>query len=169
MDCDSVQQRLRGVFVRTVAGIDKGNILRCLATNSHAPEEEWRITMQSRLHGVQGARGIEQRFAFLDARRFGLQIERIGAQARRGRGKTNARASRIFEKCQGHAFAAGQFFRGWRWNSWNGLASSVQIVSAPRSAARCSADGEGVPALHSSRPGSIAVRSTDGFGAGLPH
>ena len=43
---ERVEQRLRGMLVRAIAGVDYGNI-QGRATKSAAPEAAWRITMQS--------------------------------------------------------------------------------------------------------------------------
>src|SRR6266849_1873877 len=55
-----------------------------------------------RLHGIQIVRGVQQRLAFLQAGRLGLQIHRVRAQPRSRRPKAQPRARRIFEKRQHH-------------------------------------------------------------------
>ena len=54
---------------------------------------------------VRGADRIEKGFALFHTGRFRLQVHGIGAEASRGSGKTDARASGIFEKSQGDRLA----------------------------------------------------------------
>ena len=65
-------------------------------------------------HGLESADGIEERFAFFQAGRFGLQVHGVGAQAGGGGGKAYAGAGGIFEKGEGDGFATqgGQFLEG---------------------------------------------------------
>ena len=55
----------------------------------------------------------QQRFAFLQARRFGLQVHLVGAQPRGGGGKTDSRARGRLKESQRDGFAAqrGEFLQ----------------------------------------------------------
>src|SRR5260370_36046967 len=59
-----------------------------------------------RLHRVERAHGVEQRFALLQAGRLRLEIHLIRSEPRRGRGEADARARRRLEKCQRDGFPA---------------------------------------------------------------
>ncbi len=107
-----IEQRLRGMLVRAVAGVDhrqgqipRHKIRRARGTMSHHDT--------IRLHRVERADGIEQRFPFFQARRFRLQIHLVRAQPRRRRGEADARARGRLEKRQRHGFPAQrrQFFQ----------------------------------------------------------
>ena len=65
-------------------------------------------------HGFERAYCVQQRFAFLQAGRFGLEIHGVRAEASRGGGEADARAGGIFEEGQRDRLAAqgGQFFQG---------------------------------------------------------
>ena len=108
-----IEQRLRGMLVRAVAGVDHRNI--------QAARDEIRGARRCMthhdavgLHGVERADRVEQRFAFFQAGGFRLQIHRVGAEARGRRGEADARASGRLEESERHGLAAqrGQFFQG---------------------------------------------------------
>ena len=65
------------------------------------------------LHGVQVERGVEKRFAFFQAARFGLQIHGVRAKTRSGGPEAEARPRGILEKRESNGFAAqrGQFLK----------------------------------------------------------
>ena len=102
-----------------VAGIDHGNIEMtrdkvCSARSGVAHNQA------IGLHGVEVERGVEKRFAFFQAARFGLQIHGVRAKTRSSGAEAEARARGILEKRERNGFAAerGQFFE---WMALNGL------------------------------------------------
>lgn len=66
-----------------------------------------------RLHGVERSHGVEQRFALLQARRFGLQVHLVRAQPGSRRGKADSRSGGGLKKSQRHGFSAqrGEFLQ----------------------------------------------------------
>jgi hypothetical protein len=110
-DGEGIEQRLRGMLVHAVPGIEDRHV--------HALGDEGGgagggVTNHEaiRPHGFERADGIDERFALLQARRLGLQGHAIGAQPRRSGGEADPRARGRLEKRQGDGFAAqgGQFF-----------------------------------------------------------
>ncbi len=77
------------------------------------------------LHRVERVHGIEKRFAFFQAGRFGLQVHAVCAEARCGGGETDSRARGRLKECERHTFSAqrGQFFQRMLLNflKWFGL------------------------------------------------
>src|ERR1700682_6409648 len=111
-DRQRVEERLRGVLVRPIARVDhreremaRGQVGRGRGTMSYYDT--------IRLHRIERAHRVEQRFAFLQAGGLGLKIHLIGSEPRRGRGGTDSRARRRLEKCQRDGFSAqrGEFFQ----------------------------------------------------------
>jgi len=111
-DGERVEQALRRVLVRAIAGVDNGNIevagdkIGC--SRGSVPHHQ-----AIRLHRVQRVNGIEQRFAFFDAGGLGLQIHGVRAEPRSRGAETDAGARGIFEESEGHRLAAesGQLFQ----------------------------------------------------------
>ena len=64
-------------------------------------------------HRFERANRVDQRFALLQARRFGLQSHRVRAEARGGGREADARARGSLEERDGDGLAAqrGQFFQ----------------------------------------------------------
>ena len=82
-----IQQPLRRMLVRSIAGVDHRNvqmprdkIRRAGRTMSHH--------QTIRLHRIQVENGVEQRLAFFQAGRFGLQIHRVRAKPRSRRSES---------------------------------------------------------------------------------
>jgi hypothetical protein len=102
---ERVEQSLRGMFVRAVAGVDDRDIevasdeIGC--TGGSMPHDQ-----AIRLHGVERLYGVEKRLAFFHAGRFRLQVHRVGTETRSGGAKADARSSGILEEGQGDRFAA---------------------------------------------------------------
>ena len=86
-DRQGVEQGLRGMLVRAVAGIEHGNF--------EALGDEFRRAGRSvanhdaiGAHGFERANRVDQRFALFQARGFGLQSHGIRAEAGRGGGES---------------------------------------------------------------------------------
>ncbi len=112
-DGERVEQGLRGMFVRAVAGIEHGNI--------HAAGDEiggarCRVANHDSVgaHGFERPDSVNERFAFFHAGGFGLQIHGIRAETRGGSGEADARARGRLEESESDGFAAegGEFFEG---------------------------------------------------------
>ncbi len=111
-DGEGIEQALRGVLVRPVAGVDDGDI-KMARDEIHSARSGVTHDETIRLHGVESVDGVEQGFAFFQAGDFSLEVHGVGAQTRGGRAKADARACGIFEECEGDGLAAegGEFFQ----------------------------------------------------------
>ena len=96
-DGDCVEQGLGRMLVSAVAAVDDHtfDLLRkqidCAALRMAADQHV-------RMHGIQGKRGIEKRFAFLDRTVLDRHVDDVGAEAQRRQLKRCAGARRILEK-----------------------------------------------------------------------
>ena len=109
---ERVEQGLRGMLVRAVAGIENGNFEalgdefrragRCVANDDSIGA-----------HGLERANRVDERFALLQARGFGLQRHGVRAEPGGGGGEADARARGRLEKGDGDGLAAqrGKFFQ----------------------------------------------------------
>src|SRR5258708_5124680 len=111
-DSEGIEQALRGVLVRPVAGVGDGDIERP-RDEIHSARSGVAHDETIRLHGVESVSGVEQGLAFFQAGDFRLEVHGVGAQTRGGRAKADARARGIFEECEGDGLAAegGEFFQ----------------------------------------------------------
>ena len=110
---ESIQQRLRGMFVRAVAGIDDAGIEdarqemrragRAVANDDEIGIERFQI-----------ARGVFQRLAFFERGSFGGEIDDVGGKPLLGKFETDARAGGRFDEKIDDRFAAQgrDFFDG---------------------------------------------------------
>src|ERR1700690_852920 len=107
-----IEQRLCGMLVRSVARIQHGNFQ---ALRDEIRGARCGVAHHDSVgaHRFERAHRIDQRFALLQARRFGLQIHLIGAEARSSCRKADSRARGSFEKSQRYRLAAQrrQFFQ----------------------------------------------------------
>ena len=67
-DGEGIEQRLRGMLVRAVAGIDDAGLRAARARNCAAPARVWRRTMMSAMQRLEIQRGVLERLAFGEAR-----------------------------------------------------------------------------------------------------
>src|ERR1700676_402698 len=102
---ERVQQALRRMLVRSVAGVDHRNIQmpgdKVGSAGSGVAQDQ-----TIRLHGIQRVHGVQQRLAFFQAGRFRLQVHGVRAKSRGGRAKAEARARGVLEKSQGNGLSA---------------------------------------------------------------
>src|SRR5437763_2785540 len=93
------------MFMGAIAGVDDGNVEMAgdeIGGAARGVAHDQAI----RLHGVEGVHGIEQRFAFFEARGLGLKIHGVRAEAGGGRAKADACARGSFEESQGYRLTA---------------------------------------------------------------
>ena len=108
-----VQQPLRRMLVRAVAGVDHGNF-QVTRDKIGGTGRGMAHDKTIRFHGVQIVRGVKKRFAFFQAGGFGLKIHGVCAESRSGGAEAEACARGVFEEGKSDGFAAkrGQFFEG---------------------------------------------------------
>ena len=111
-DGERIEQRLRGMLVRAVAGVQHRNFE---ALGDEFGRAGGSVADHDAVgaHGFERANRIDQRFALFQAGGFRLEGHRIGAEARRGGGEADARARGRLEESDGDRLAAksGQFFQ----------------------------------------------------------
>src|SRR5581483_4621059 len=96
-DSVQIEQRLRWMFVCPVAGINYAG----LKTIGQELRRSCRAVTQNKNVGAQGlevARGVFERFAFLQTRRSCRDIDHVGAQPKRSQLKRGARARARFDE-----------------------------------------------------------------------
>src|SRR5262245_23829789 len=96
-DRQSVEQRLRGVFVRAVAGVDHRRVdylCYLMRRAGRRMADDYRVGR----HRLQIQRGVNERLAFDDARSRSRDVDRVGGQTLRRYLKTRARARGGFEE-----------------------------------------------------------------------
>ena len=108
-----VEESLRRMLVRAVARIQHGNF--------EAPGNELGGARGSvanhdsvRAHGFERPDGVNQRFTFFQARRFGLEVHCVGAEARGSGGKADSCSGGWLEESKGDRLSAkrGEFLEG---------------------------------------------------------
>src|SRR6266850_371821 len=100
-----IEQPLRRMFVRAVACIDHWDV-QMLCYEIRSARGRMPHHQAIRLHRVKRVNGIEQRFAFLKAGRFRLQIHGVRTQSRSRGAKADTRARGVFEERQRHGLTA---------------------------------------------------------------
>ncbi len=111
-DGQRVEQALRRMLVSAVAGVDDGNVEMARhkirgAGSSVAHDQA------IGLHGVERVDGVEEGLTLFQARRFGLQVHRVCAQARGSSAKADACTGGVFKESESNGFASesGEFFK----------------------------------------------------------
>ena len=102
---ERVKQRLRGMFVRAVAGIDNGDAEAVgdkFGRSGRTVADDEAVGT----HGFERAHRVEQRFAFFQAGSFGLKVHGVRAETGGGGGEADARARGIFEEGNRDGLAA---------------------------------------------------------------
>src|SRR5208282_3400732 len=79
-----------------------------------------------RLHGVERLHGVQERLTFFKAGGFGLEVHRVGTEARGGSAEADARAGGVFEERERNGFSAegGELFE---WIALDGLEGAALI------------------------------------------
>ena len=107
---EGVEQRLRGVLVRAVAGVDDATVdhprqqvrraLRAVADDDNVGAER-----------LERFAGVQKRFALGERRRLGGEVDHVGVKPHGGQLETDARAGgRLDEKIDHRASAQGRHF-----------------------------------------------------------
>src|SRR5277367_4217539 len=111
-DGERIEQRLGGMLMRAVAGVDDGNT-EAVGNKFRRAGRTMADDDAVGAHGFERAHGVEKRFAFFQAGCFGLEIHGVRAQSGRSGGEADARARGIFEEgeCDSLAAQGGQFFQ----------------------------------------------------------
>jgi hypothetical protein len=96
-DGQRIQQRLRRVFVPTVARVQH-RAIHLRRQQVHRPRRAVPHHQQIRMHRVQCHRGVDQRLALLHRRRGDRHVHHIRTQPLSGQFETRLRAGRVLEE-----------------------------------------------------------------------